>query len=191
MRLRGRNAKTSIIASLVRTIPSVKELHLVGTQSVLADYTAGEDLHLAPKQILCYYQAKAMSSIKPPKYAHNCRMEYIYRQNDVPNQAQIAINNELPAPSADFVVSVALQNEKIVGARCFEKNDTYIVAVLTVPIYLKSEREECRKSLQNQIAQSTGKKALVTFDIDVYAKIKQDMSDLQKDTLYKKVTSRT
>ena len=54
MRLQGRKliANTiAIAASSVRTIPSVKELHLVGTQCVLADYTAGEDLHLALKQI--------------------------------------------------------------------------------------------------------------------------------------------
>lgn len=53
MRLRGRKRmlKCKYVASSVRTIPSVKELHLVGTLCVFADYTAGEDLHLALKQI--------------------------------------------------------------------------------------------------------------------------------------------
>lgn len=39
----------AIVTSFIRTIPSVKELHLVGTLCVFADYTAGEDLHLALK----------------------------------------------------------------------------------------------------------------------------------------------
>lgn len=39
------------VASSVRTLPSVKELHLVGTHCVFADYTAGEDFHLAPKHL--------------------------------------------------------------------------------------------------------------------------------------------
>ena len=39
-------------ASFIRTIPSVWELHPINLKR-LADYTAGEDFHLAPKLILC------------------------------------------------------------------------------------------------------------------------------------------
>ncbi len=35
----------------IRTIPSVWELHPINLKR-LADYTAGEDFHLAPKQLL-------------------------------------------------------------------------------------------------------------------------------------------
>lgn len=50
MRLRGANIlQTKCNTSSVRTIPSVKEFHLVGTLCVFADYTAGEDFHLALK----------------------------------------------------------------------------------------------------------------------------------------------
>lgn len=117
-------------------------------------------------------------------------MEYIYQTPNMQNQAQIASENDCNS-GADAALSIALENEKVVGARCFYIGDTYIVAVLTMPIYLKSERDNCRIELQNAIAQSTGKNAVVTFDIDVYAKIKPDMPDEQKAALYKKVTSRT
>lgn len=42
------------IISPIRTIPSVQELHLINAQNcddALADYTAGEEFHLALKQI--------------------------------------------------------------------------------------------------------------------------------------------
>lgn len=41
-----------MLSFLVRTIPSVKESHLVGTaKAVFADFTAGVELHHAPKII--------------------------------------------------------------------------------------------------------------------------------------------
>ncbi len=65
MRLRGRKriAKNAIVASSVRTIPSVKELHLVGTLCVFADYTAGEDLHLALKH---FYSTPVIAHCQVP-----------------------------------------------------------------------------------------------------------------------------
>lgn len=36
--------------SSIRTIPSVREFHPIGLQSKFADYTAGEEFHLAPKR---------------------------------------------------------------------------------------------------------------------------------------------
>lgn len=90
----------------------------------------------------------------------------------------------------DAVVSTVLQNENVIGARCFEAQNTYIVAVLTVPIYLKSERDKCKFDIQTAISQLSGKEIIVTFDIDIYAKIKPNMSERDKDALYKKVTAR-
>lgn len=92
--------------------------------------------------------------------------------------------------TADNVISAVLQNKNVVGARCFEVQNTYIVAVLTVPIYLKSERDKCKSDIQAEISQISGKEVIVTFDVDIYAKIKPNMSDSEKTSLYKKVTAR-
>ena len=42
--------KRLFCTSSIRTIPSVREFHPIGLQSKFADYTAGEEFHLAPKR---------------------------------------------------------------------------------------------------------------------------------------------
>ena len=116
-------------------------------------------------------------------------MEYQYIDVNRTNAQQIIQANTQNA-TPDAVIATVLQNENVVGARCFEVQNTYIVAVLTVPIYLKSERDKCKFDIQTAISQLYGKEAIVTFDVDVYAKIKPNMSEKDKDTLYKKVTAR-
>lgn len=118
-------------------------------------------------------------------------MEYQYINTNLTNSEQSiqATANQQNA-TADNVISAVLQNKNVVGARCFEVQNTYIVAVLTVPIYLKSERDKCKSDIQAEISQISGKEVIVTFDVDIYAKIKPNMSDSEKTSLYKKVTAR-
>ena len=104
--------------------------------------------------------------------------------------AQQPIQASTQNATPDAVIATVLQNENVIGARCFEIQNKYIVAVLTVPIYLKSERDKCKTNIKTAISQLYGKEAIVTFDVDVYAKIKPNMSDIDKDALYKKVTAR-
>lgn len=118
-------------------------------------------------------------------------MEYKYIDTNLTSaeqNLQIAAIQQNVTPEG--AVSVVLQNENAIGARCFEVQNTYIVAVLTVPIYLKSERDKCKTDIQNTISQMCGKEVIVTFDVDIYAKIKPNMSDADKTSLYKKVTAR-
>lgn len=126
------------------------------------------------------------------KMRHNYRMQYQYTDIDITNSEQIIQNiiDLKENATVDDVVAITLENDKVVGARCFQVQDTFVVAVLTVPIYLKSERDKCKKDLQNVIVQLTGKDIVVTFDVDIYAKIKPNMSETEKTTLYKKVTAR-
>lgn len=116
-------------------------------------------------------------------------MEYQYIDVNRTNAQQIIQANTQNA-TPDAVIATVLQNENVVGARCFEVQNEYVVAVLTVPIYLKSERDKCKTNIKIAISQLYGKEAIVTFDVDVYAKIKPNMSEEDKDTLYKKVTAR-
>ncbi len=121
---------------------------------------------------------------------HNLLMEYEYIDvNLTKTQQSIQVATRQNA-TPDAIVATVLQNKNVVGARCFEIQNTYIVAVLTVPIYLKSERDKCKADIQTAISEIYSKETIVTFDVDVYTKIKPNMSERDKDALYKKVTAR-
>ena len=86
--------------------------------------------------------------------------------------------------------SVALMHEKVVGAKCFTLDNALVVAVILQPIYLKSERDGCLNEIKTTVESKTSVTTLVTTDIDVYTKIKSEMTIEQKAALYKKVTDR-
>ncbi len=88
----------------------------------------------------------------------------------------------------EFLISLALQNEKVVSVRAFETEDTRVFAIITTPLYTKSERDATKTSLYNTLAQ--GKTTFVSFDNDVYRAIKDDMDDEQKHDLIERVKSR-
>lgn len=94
-------------------------------------------------------------------------------------------------PSEDGVTALALENQNVVGAKCFFCADKCVVAILTGPFYLKSERDEFLKSLQTDLSNRLKRNVIVTADVDVFRKIKPDMSEAQKADLLKTVTSRT
>ncbi len=117
-------------------------------------------------------------------------MEYQYTDVNLTNTQQSIQATTQRNATPDAIVATVLQNENVVGARCFEVQNEYVVAVLTVPIYLKSERDKCKTDIQTAISEISGKVAIVTFDVDIYAKIKPNMNEKDKDALYKKVTAR-
>ena len=86
--------------------------------------------------------------------------------------------------------SIALMQEKVVGARCFFVENVCVVAVILEPIYLKSERDGYIEEIKTAIENAISGNAIITTDIDVYTKIKAEMTDAQKMALYKKVTER-
>lgn len=86
--------------------------------------------------------------------------------------------------------SIALMQEKVVGARCFFVENVCVVAVILEPFYLKSERDGYIKEIKSAIESAINGNAIISTDIDVYTKIKADMTDAQKMALYKKVTER-
>ena len=88
----------------------------------------------------------------------------------------------------EFLISLALQNEKVVSVRAYETEDAIVFGILTAPIYLKSEREELIETLTQTLANS--KEVYVSLDHDVFRKIKDNMTDAQKDELLKTVKSR-
>ncbi len=89
------------------------------------------------------------------------------------------------------VAALALSNPKVVGARCFAYNKAYVIALISSPFYLKSERDAFLQSMKTDLAKHTESDVFVTLDVDVYRKIKDGMSDEQKADLFEKVLSRT
>lgn len=90
----------------------------------------------------------------------------------------------------DYLSSVALSLDNIIGARCVKYEQTYIIALLTQPIYLKSERDRCLDNVKNTLQQLTDNRIIATFDIDIYSRINENLSEEQKAELYKKATAR-
>ncbi|NCA68094.1 MAG: hypothetical protein EOM87_08535 [Clostridia bacterium] len=69
------------------------------------------------------------------------------------------------------VESYCLTNELIKAAAVIEYNDTLIVAVMTRPVYTRSERDRLIKSLGADIGEKYCRNAIVTADLEVYSKI--------------------
>lgn len=90
----------------------------------------------------------------------------------------------------EAIISLALMNQYVLSARCFEYNDTFVLGVITKPFYLKSDRDKFVKELKNSLLERCSKNAIISLDIDVYCKINDNMTVEQIQELYKKVTQR-
>lgn len=88
------------------------------------------------------------------------------------------------ALSAEYA---ALENPLVLAARAFECDGKVVLAVLTEPIYLSSERAELKKLLEQAASDNAGKQVAVTFDLEVYRRISRDMPDELKSLLLRKV----
>lgn len=69
------------------------------------------------------------------------------------------------------VESYCITNTAIKAAAVMEYNDILIVAVMTKPIYTRSERQNLLNTLSYDISSRYCRKAIVTADLEVYSKI--------------------
>lgn len=94
-------------------------------------------------------------------------------------------------PSSDSVAAAALSVECVIGARVFEWQGNVIVAVITTPFYLKSERDGAKLEIRDTVAGSVGyENVYVTFDTETYRNIHEDMSDREKQRLFELAVAR-
>ena len=86
--------------------------------------------------------------------------------------------------SLDEIISCALQQEFVLGARAFEWNGNVVVAALTTPFILKSERDNAKAKL-NEDLQSTfsARNIILTFDMQVYRNILDELDEAAKQEL--------
>lgn len=91
----------------------------------------------------------------------------------------------------DELISYVLQNEYVLGARAFEHNGTIVIATLTAPFYLKSERDSARAQMQENLSSLVSDAEVVlTFDMQVFRNIEDGLDADSKDYLLKLAKSR-
>ncbi len=69
------------------------------------------------------------------------------------------------------VESYCIENYAVKAAAVMDYEDKIVVAVLTKPIFTRSERQGLFRALSDDLGRRFGKKAIVTSDLEVYSKI--------------------
>ncbi len=90
----------------------------------------------------------------------------------------------------DNIVSYALDRDNVIGARTFEYNGECVLALISTPFYLKSERDEFLRTLSMELSSRLNCPVYVTFDMDIFRAIDNDLSDEQRQELLDKVKTR-
>ncbi|MDE5601224.1 MAG: hypothetical protein K2J16_01855 [Clostridia bacterium] len=99
--------------------------------------------------------------------------------------------NSSTVPTLDNVISLALSYTYVIGARAFEWQGNIVIAVITTPFILKSERDNAKLELKEDIIAITNyENIIVTFDGEVYRNIRDNIDDSEKERLYQLATSR-
>ena len=133
---------------------------------------------------------------KTVRRVKNTGMEYLPPSFEVtqPFREETSLADALPsdvaqtdadAPSSPSVDAIVLMNDLVTYVRSFECDGTVVAAILTQPIYLASERKKLKDDLTDKLTSALGKPAVVTFDMEVFRKIKGDLSDDDKRRLLK------
>ena len=124
---------------------------------------------------------------KTVRRVKNTGMEYLPPSFEVtqPFREETSLADALPsdvaqtdadAPSSPSVDAIVLMNDLVTYVRSFECDGTVVAAILTQPIYLASERRKLKDDLTDKLTSSLGKPAVVTFDMEVFRKIKGDQT---------------
>lgn len=88
------------------------------------------------------------------------------------------------AASLDDIISCTLQQEFVLGARAFEWNGSIVVAALTTPFLLKSERDGAKARLSEDLQTAfVSQNIVLTFDMQVYRNILDGLDETAKQEL--------
>ena len=106
-------------------------------------------------------------------------------------QATQHTDNESQSVNLDEIISCTLQQEFVLGARAFEWNGSIVVAALTTPFVLKSERDSAKNQLSEDLQTAfSAHNIILTFDMQVYRNILDELDDLAKQELLELAKSR-
>ncbi len=100
-------------------------------------------------------------------------------------------NMTVPSPITEDLIAFTLQYDCVVGARAFEYNGEIVVAAITTPFYLKSERDKAKNEIQSDLRNLTDYENItVTFDVGIYRNIREELNDSDKERLLKLAKTR-
>ncbi len=83
----------------------------------------------------------------------------------------------LNTSSAEYAVGYALSDARVRAARAFEYDGELIMALLLEPMYLKSERDALKAEFERKLSERLDMSVKITFDMEVYRKISEQMSE--------------
>ncbi len=107
-----------------------------------------------------------------------------------PYIAQVANLNDGQNLSLDEIETLLLQNEKVYAVRSFEFEGNFVFALLSYPIFTKSERDLLKSTLLQIIKRATTNQVTITFDNQVFRQIDGNLTDEQKRKLLSLARSR-
>lgn len=108
----------------------------------------------------------------------------IFGSHEPPAYVAEQANAEKGARGAEYA---ALSNPLVLAARAFERKGVTVLAVLTEPIYLASDRAALKELLTATASAAAGTPVTVTFDLEIYRRISRDMSAEVQDLILKKL----
>lgn len=111
-------------------------------------------------------------------------MDMIFGSHEPPAYVAEQAKTEEGARGAEYA---ALSNPLVLAARAFERKGITVLAVLTEPIYLASDRAALKELLTAAASEAAGTPVTVTFDLEIYRRISRDMSAEVQDLILKKL----
>ena len=86
---------------------------------------------------------------------------------------------------AATAINRVYEKEFVQAARVAEADECILIAVLTTPFYLKSERDNAMLTLEAELKELVGSEdIIVAFDLDIFRRIDDDMSKQDVIELY-------
>ena len=154
------------------------------------------ELRYDDSSLRAFPHRKICRGYKTARRVKNTGMEYLPLSFEVtqPFREETSLADALPsdvtqtdadAPSSPSVDTIVLMNDLVTYVRSFECDGIVVAAILTQPIYLASERKKLKDDLTDKLTSALGKPAVVTFDMEVFRKIKGNLSDDDKRRLLK------
>lgn len=109
--------------------------------------------------------------------------------NEIPYTANADVPAECAFLSAvSAAESVALSKTQIAAVHSIEGKDAVVLAVLTYPIYLSSERAALKEEIECDAQVLCGKRVYLTFDMEIFRKLDASPSPEETAELFTKVT---
>ncbi len=83
----------------------------------------------------------------------------------------------------DALLNKVFEKEFVQAARGIRHGDCVLIAVLTEPFFLKSERDAARKDLEEELKQVCGTDVVVAFDMHLFRQMDGDLNQNEKEEL--------